>query len=105
MVEFLVHKVHRASRNFYTINEGLLLGLQAWKGGQERGVNIDNLPRELLHKPRREQAHVARQADEVDIVFSERSDDFAIMSFAIDPLRRDDECLQPSLPRSLTAES
>ena len=36
----------------------------------------------LLHEPGREQAHVSRQADQIDFVLLQRGDDFAIMLFA-----------------------
>ena len=51
VIEFFVHKVHCATRNFHAIGKRLLLRLETWKRGQLRWMDIENSLRELLHEP------------------------------------------------------
>src|SRR5271168_4379353 len=68
VIQFLVDEVHGAAGNFHPISESLLLRFESWERGQQRWMDVENPARELLHEPRREQAHISRQADEVDVV-------------------------------------
>ena len=69
VIQFLVDEVHRASTHFHPVGESLLLGLESWKCGQERWMNVKNSVRKLLHEPRGKQPHVPGEADEIDMVF------------------------------------
>ncbi len=99
VIKFFIHKMHSAAGNFHPIGEGLLLRFKSRERGQQRRMNIQNPPRELLHKPRREQPHVSRKADEIHIVLLERRDDFAVVLFSWLALRWNHERIQPALPR------
>ena len=88
VVEFFIHKVHRASCYFYAVAEGLLLRFQSRKRRQQRWMDIQNAPRKLLHEPGREQAHISSQANEVDLVLPQGGYNFAIVFFALFALGR-----------------
>jgi hypothetical protein len=68
-------------------------------------MNIQDAMRELLYEPRREQAHVAREADEINFVFDEGGYDFAVVIFARLTLRWDDSRSKTSLSSGLNARS
>ena len=53
----------------------------------------------LLHEPRRQQAHVSRKADKIDLMLAQRCPDFAIMLFALFAFRRDHQSIQAATPR------
>src|SRR5208282_4841712 len=89
--------MHRASRNSHAISEGPLLRFESWKRGQQRGMNVQNTLRKLLHKPGREQTHVSREANQIDFVPLEGGDDFAIVRFALCAPRGDHQRLQSAL--------
>src|SRR5438477_11930274 len=55
---------------------------------QKRRMDIENASWELLHEPGREQAHVPGEADQVNFVFFERGNNFAIVLFTFFALRR-----------------
>src|SRR5205807_8140042 len=86
-------------------SERLLLSLQAWEGGQESRMNIKNAAWELLHKPGRVQAHVPGKADQVDFVFSQRCDHFAIVLFALFALRRNHQRCETHLACNFESSS
>src|SRR5208282_4620778 len=83
-----VHKMDRAASKFNTILEGLALRLEAGEGGKQRRVNVQNTIRECSHKIRRQQAHIAGQADELDFVFVQHGDHLPVVRFAFQSLRR-----------------
>src|SRR5258708_38803783 len=62
-------------------------------------MDIENLTRELLHEPGREQAHVSGETDQVHIMLLERINNFAIMLFARFTLRWNYERMQAALAR------
>ena len=86
-VEIFVHEVHGAAGKFHAVFEGLALRFEAGKGGQQRGMNIQDAIRKGGDEIRREQAHVAREADEVHILFVQRGDDQLVIGFALEALR------------------
>ncbi len=65
MVQVLVHEMYGAAAELHAIFERLLLRLKPRKRGQQRRMNVQNLSRELLHEPRREQAHVSGEHHQV----------------------------------------
>ena len=98
VVEFLVHKMHGAAGNFHSVSEGLLLRFESGKRGQQRRMDVENPLRKLLHEPRREQAHVSREADQIHIVLLERGDDFAVVFLSRLALRWNHQRIQAALP-------
>jgi len=71
VVEMLVYKMDRAAGNLYPIIESLRLRLKAREGRKQRRVNIEDAVGKCRHKFRREQPHVAGQADQVCAVCSQ----------------------------------
>jgi len=69
VIQFLVNDVNRATAHFHTIGKGLFLGLKPWKSRQKRWMNIEDSLRKLAHEPRRKQAHVASQTDQINLMF------------------------------------
>src|SRR5579872_7206462 len=57
-------------------------------------MNVEYFLRKLLHKPGREQAHVASQADEIDFMVFQCGDHFAIMGLAVFPFRGDSQSVE-----------
>jgi len=56
----------------------------------KRRMDVENLLRECRNKIRREQTHIASEADEVNFCFVKCGDDEAIVGFAFETLRRND---------------
>src|SRR5580693_4908024 len=105
MIKFFIHKMHGAARDLYPISEGLLLCFKPGESWQQRGMNVKNLPRELLHKPGREQPHVSRQADQVHIMPLEHAHNFAVVLFPRPALRWNHHRIQSALPCRSDARS
>lgn len=95
MIQFFIHKMHRAAGNLHTISESLLLRLQPRKSRQQRGMDIENPPRKLLHKPWRKQTHVPGKANQIDIMLLEHTDNFAVMLFRVLPFDGITTALRP----------
>ena len=95
VVEFFVHEMDRAARNLHTVSKSLFLGLKSGKSRQQRRMNVKNAPGKLLHKPRREQPHISRKTDQINLVLPERSYDFTIMLGPVSILRRNYQRGQP----------
>ena len=70
VVEVGVHEVDSAARNLHAIVESLLLRLQSRKRRQQRRMNIEDAVGKLLHKPRRQQTHVSRKANQIDLLLA-----------------------------------
>lgn len=75
MVEFFVDEVDGASSDLYSVVEGLLLRVQSWKRRQQRRMNIKNALRIGLHEGRREKPHITCQADQLNFMLLQCSDD------------------------------
>jgi hypothetical protein len=79
VVQVLIDKMDGASGQLDAVIEGLGLRVEAGKGGQERGVDVEDAVGKGGDELRREEAHVAGQADEVDAVGAEAGEDIAIV--------------------------
>jgi len=82
VVEVFVDEVHGAAGDFDAVVEGLLLGVEAGEGGQERWVDVEDAIWEGGDECGREQAHVAGEADEVDGMLAEACDQVGVVGFA-----------------------
>src|SRR5438445_10242790 len=51
MIEVLIHKMHGAAADFGAVIQGLPLRVQAGKGRQQRGMNVEDPLRKLLYEP------------------------------------------------------
>ena len=68
VIQMLVDEVHRAAGDLHAVVEGLGLRLEAGEGGQQRRMNVEDAVGEGVDEFRREQAHVAGQADQIHVV-------------------------------------
>ena len=100
-VQHLIHKVHGAPAEFHAVVERLALGVQPRKGGQQRRVNIEHALREGPHEIRAQQAREARQAHQVDRIPVELVDQPVVIRDALHAERRQQDCVQATLPRRL----
>ena len=83
-VEIFVDEVDGAAGKFDTVVEGLLLRFEAGEGGEKRRVNIKDALGKGGYEVRREETHVACEADEIDFVFVEDGGDLAVVGFAFE---------------------
>src|ERR1700758_4749177 len=83
VVELLIDEMHGAASDFDAILKGLLLRIQAGKRGQQRWMDVQNALRKSLNKAWREQAHVTGEANELDAMVLERSNDSGIVISAL----------------------
>ncbi len=83
VVDGLVDKVHRATGDLRPIFERLMLRIEPRKRRQQRRMHIQNAIRKRLYKRRRDNAHIARQADEIDLVLMQPRDHLRIMLVAL----------------------
>ena len=79
VVEMFVDKVDRAAGNLDAVVKCLLLGVEAGECGKQRRMDVENAVGERGNKAGREQAHVAGETDEVDLVFAKAADEVAIV--------------------------
>ncbi len=79
MIEFFVDEMHGTAGNLYAVGESLFLRFESGKGREERRMDVENPPRELLHEPGREQPHVSGKADQINFVLLERRDNLSVM--------------------------
>src|SRR5579863_3522341 len=59
--------------------EGLRLGIEAGKGGEQRGMDVEDAVGEGGDKLRGQEAHVAGQADQVDAMCAKAGEDVGIV--------------------------
>ena len=71
VVQVLIDKMDGATGYFYAVFEGLSLCFEAGKGGKQRGVDVEDAVGEGGDEGGREEAHVAGEDDEVDVVLAE----------------------------------
>jgi len=83
-VEIFVDEMDGTAGELYAVFESLALGLEARERGEERRVDVKDAVGEGGDEIRREKAHVAGEADEVDFVFVEDGDDLAVVGFALE---------------------
>ena len=62
-VEIFVDEVDGAAGKFYAVFEGLLLRFEAGEGWEKRGMDIQDALGKAGYEIRREEAHVAGEAD------------------------------------------
>jgi hypothetical protein len=79
VIEVLIDEVHGAASDFDSIVEGLLLGIESRKGGQQRRVDVEDAIWKCSNEAGGEQAHVASEADEVDVVFPKAGDKVGVV--------------------------
>src|SRR5690348_1832476 len=89
-VEIFVHEVHSAAGDFHAVIERLALGFESRERGEKRRMDIEDASAKGLDEMRREKAHVAGEADEINTGGLERGDDEVIVGFAFEALRGDD---------------
>ena len=97
VVEVLVDEVDGAAGDFDAVVEGLVLGVEAGEGGQQGGMDVDDAVGEGVDELRREQAHVAGEDDEIDIVTAEAGDDVGVVLGAGAALGEEDFARQAEL--------
>jgi len=83
VVEFFVDKVHGAARGFCAIIEGLLLRIEAGERRQQRRMNIQNPVAKSPHEFRRQQPHVASQANQLNVVLAKTGNHLRIVFRAL----------------------
>ena len=83
-VEIFVDEMDGAAGEFDAVFERLALRFEAGEGGEERRVNVEDAIGEARDEKRGEEAHVAGEADEIDLVLVEDGDDLAVVGFAFE---------------------
>lgn len=79
VIEVLVDEVDGAAGDFYSVVEGLLLRIEAGKGGKQRWVDVEDAVGEGGDEGGREQSHIAGEADEVHVVLAQAGDEVAVV--------------------------
>src|ERR1019366_6470713 len=79
MVEVLIDKVHGAACYFDAIIKSLRLRLEAGKGGKQRRMNVEDAIGKGGNKARREQTHIACEADQVHAILMQTGCDRSIV--------------------------
>jgi hypothetical protein len=103
-VQALVHQVDGAAADLHPVLEGLRLGVDAGKGREKAGVDVEDAPRKGRHEIRREQAHVAAQADPIDARRAQGVDQLRLVAGAIGLAAvGDGDRRQSALPRPVEA--
>ena len=83
VVQLLIDKMDGAAGDLDAVVEGLLLRVEAGEGREQRGVDVEDAVGEGADEVRREQAHVAGEADELDVMLAESGDDVGIVLGAL----------------------
>ena len=73
LVEVGRDEVRRRADQLHAAGVRLLVGVRALEAGQERVVDVDRAAREPLAQRRRQDLHVAREHDELDVVLLDRA--------------------------------
>ncbi len=66
MVQVLVDKMDGTAGDLDAVVKGLGLGIEAGKGGEQRGMDVEDAVGEGGNKLRGQEAHIAGKADQVD---------------------------------------
>jgi len=74
-VEIGRHIMRRRAYQLHAAVERLVIRLGALEAGQERVVDIDRPPGQLLTQARRQDLHIARQHDQIDLVLVDHFED------------------------------
>ena len=91
MVYGLVDEVDSAAGDFGSVIEGLMLGVEAGEGGEQRGVDVEDAVGEGLDKGGGDDAHVAGEADQIDVVVVELGDHLGVVVGTLTTCRGDGE--------------
>lgn len=78
IVYLFVDEVNGAAGDFCAEVEGLGLGFEAGEAGEQAGVHVEDAVGEGLDEGRGDDAHVAGEADEVDLGLLELVDEFEV---------------------------
>ena len=81
VVDVLVDEVDGASGDFGSEGERLGLGVETWEAGEQAGVDVEDAIGEGGDEGRRDEAHVAGEADEVDVGLAEAGDELFVAGF------------------------
>ena len=79
VVEVLVNEVDSAARDFYAVVEGLLLGVESGECRKQRWMDIEDAVGESGNEAGREQAHIAGETDQMDLVLAEAGYEISVM--------------------------
>jgi hypothetical protein len=96
-IDSLVDKMNGATGHFYTVIEGLFPGFQTGKGGQKRGVDVDDAVGKSAEEFAFEDAHEAGEHDEINLGILEHGDEalFGLfVEFGAEFAGRDVECFE-----------
>ena len=85
-VEIFVHEMHGAAGEFYAVFQAWRWDSSPGNDGSSDGWIFRMRLRKCLHKIGREQPHVAGQAYQVDLIFSQHSDHLTVVNFALESL-------------------
>ena len=75
----LVDEVDGAAGDFGSVVEGLMLGVETGEGGEKRRVNVEDTVGEGRDEGWRDDAHVAGEADEIDVVVVKLGDHLGVV--------------------------
>jgi hypothetical protein len=101
VVEKLVDEVDRASAHLHAVLQSLVLGVETGEGRQQRRMDIQDALGKLAHEVSRQQAHEARQADQVHLPPAQFGHHHAVVHFAVQPFRGDAHGRDAAPPRDL----
>ena len=79
VVDLLVDEVDGAAGDFGPGGERLGLGVEARKGGQKRWVDVEDAVAEGGDERRGDDAHIAGEADEADLLLMKAGEDFGVV--------------------------
>lgn len=82
VVELLVDKVDSAAGKFHAVFKRLALRVEAGKGWQKRGMNVDDALGVGADEVVGKQPHVPGKTDEVDVTLLESGNHLGVMLFA-----------------------
>ena len=98
VIQFLVHEMYSAARDFHAISKSLSsCASSPGNAGNSDRMDIQNPVRKLLHKPRRQQPHITRKADQLNAMLFQRGHNFTIVIFARLAFGRNDQSIEPAL--------
>src|SRR5262249_5813752 len=103
MIKVFVDEVHRTSADLYAVFERLPLPVESGECGQQRRMNVQYPIGKRFEKEGRDQAHVSRQANQINFVLAQASDNRSIVLGAGDSFALDYMGVEPTLFGGLQA--
>jgi len=85
-VEALVDQMDRAAGDFGTVVEGLPLGVEAWEGGKEARMDVQDPFRVGGDEATRQEPHVAGEADPIDLCLREGFENSRLVRLSVGDL-------------------